>query len=113
MTDIDKYDDTLSWINSSGTYEIKVIAKDKNGNQSSDTFNLTVNEPVPVAAAVYDAPSTETSGGDYVINTNTGKFHHTWCSSVDQMNPENRWDVHMTRDEIEGMGYVPCKRCNP
>ena len=50
---------------------------------------------------------------DYVVNTNTGKFHRTTCSSVDQMKDSNRWDYTGTRDDLIAMGYQPCKRCNP
>ena len=50
---------------------------------------------------------------DYVINTNTGKFHCPECSSVDLMNDENRWEFYGSREEIIEMGYVPCKRCEP
>ncbi len=50
---------------------------------------------------------------DYVINTNTGKFHEPSCSSVKEIKDSNRWDYTGTREEIIEMGYVPCKRCNP
>ena len=53
------------------------------------------------------------SGPSYVANTNTGKFHYPSCSSVGDMNPENRWDYTGTREELIDMGYVPCKRCKP
>ena len=59
-------------------------------------------EPVPVA------PTT-----DYIINTNTGKFHYPYCSSVDRMSEENKWYYNGYRQDIINMGYVPCKRCNP
>ena len=66
------------------------------------------------------APSTEnntipqkSAGQNYVLNTNTHKFHYPSCRSVNQMKPSNRWDYFGTRDEIINMGYVPCKNCNP
>lgn len=49
----------------------------------------------------------------YIINTNTGKFHYTWCSSVKKMAESNKWYYTGTRDRVIGMGYVPCKNCNP
>ena len=60
-----------------------------------------------------EPPKRADSGTDYVLNKNTGKFHYTWCSSVNQMKAKNRKDYHGTREEVIGMGYVPCKRCNP
>lgn len=50
---------------------------------------------------------------NYVINTNTEKFHYTSCPSADDIKPSNRWDYAGTREEVINMGYVPCKRCNP
>lgn len=50
---------------------------------------------------------------DYVLNTNTGKFHNPSCNSVNQMKEKNKQEFHGTRDEVIDMGYVPCKNCNP
>jgi DNA-entry nuclease len=49
----------------------------------------------------------------YVLNTNTKKFHHTWCSSVNSMKSKNRKDYTGTREEVINKGYVPCKICYP
>jgi DNA-entry nuclease len=53
------------------------------------------------------------SGGGYVANMNTKKFHYPSCSSVRQINAENRWDYTGTREELISMGYEPCRKCNP
>ena len=60
-------------------------------------------------------PPTEpvAAGTDYAVNTNTGKFHYIYCSSAKKIKSSNRWDFTGTRDELIGMGYVPCKNCNP
>lgn len=50
---------------------------------------------------------------DYVLNTNSHKFHDPDCDSVDDMSARNRQDFTGTRDEVIAMGYEPCKRCNP
>lgn len=50
---------------------------------------------------------------DYIINTNTGKFHYTWCNSVKKMSEKNKWYYTGTRNSVISMGYVPCKNCNP
>ncbi len=50
---------------------------------------------------------------EYVLNTNSKKFHLPSCSSVDQMSPKNREDVEDTRENLIANGYDPCKRCNP
>lgn len=50
---------------------------------------------------------------EYVLNTNSKKFHLPSCSSVDQMSPKNHEDVEDTRENLIAKGYDPCKRCNP
>ena len=50
---------------------------------------------------------------EYVLNTNSKKFHLPSCSSVDQMSPKNREDVEDTRENLIAKGHDPCKRCNP
>lgn len=50
---------------------------------------------------------------EYVLNTNSRKFHLPSCSSVGQMSPKNREDVEDTRENLIANGYDPCKRCNP
>ncbi len=49
----------------------------------------------------------------YVLNTNTKKFHYSYCSSAADIKAKNRKEVTGTRDDVIGMGYDPCKRCNP
>ena len=50
---------------------------------------------------------------DYVLNTNSHKFHVPSCSSVDDMSERNKYYFDGTREEAIDMGYDPCKRCNP
>ena len=69
---------------------------------------LVPDDPAPDSATTPDR-----AVHDYVINTNTGKFHEPSCSSVKQIKDANRWDFTGTREEIIEMGYVPCQRCNP
>lgn len=56
---------------------------------------------------------TEANGRDYVVNTNTGKFHYPSCSSADRIKESNRWDYFGTREDLIDMGYSPCGRCHP
>ena len=66
------------------------------------------------SAADADGLLKDSSGEpNYVLNTNTSKFHYPDCKSVSDMNPKNRRDFYGTREEAIAMGYVPCKRCKP
>lgn len=66
-----------------------------------------------------EAPAAEPQTGgqtrttDYVLNTNTRKFHKPGCSTIKTMADKNKQTVQMTREEVMGQGYEPCKRCNP
>ncbi len=50
---------------------------------------------------------------NYVLNTNTKKFHLPSCSSAKSIKEHNRKDFSGTRDEVLSMGYEPCKNCDP
>ena len=49
----------------------------------------------------------------YILNTNTYKFHYSFCSSVDQMSEKNKREYSGTRADVIKQGFVPCKICNP
>ena len=49
----------------------------------------------------------------YVLNTNSKKFHYSYCGSVKQMKDTNKKLFDGTRDEVILMGYDPCKNCKP
>jgi len=53
------------------------------------------------------------AGTDYILNTNTKKFHYTDCRSVKQMKEKNKKYYTGTREECIGMGYDPCGNCRP
>ena len=47
----------------------------------------------------------------YIINKNSKKFHLPDCSSVKDMKPQNKKESDKTREELEDLGYIPCKAC--
>lgn len=49
----------------------------------------------------------------YVLNLNTQKFHYPSCSSVSDMNEENKAEFEGSREELLEAGYAPCGRCKP
>ena len=69
----------------------------------------------PVTDGTSDDPGAKEpmDGQDYVLNTNTRKFHYPNCDSADRIKPKNRKEYNGTREEVIEMGYEPCKRCNP
>lgn len=55
----------------------------------------------------------QNSQANYILNTNTKKFHYPSCSSVDDMSEKNKKEFFGTRDEAVAQGYSPCGRCKP
>ncbi len=65
---------------------------------------------------ISDAGSSSRSGKileEYVLNTNTKKFHNKSCSSVQSMDEQNREEYTGSREELISQGYEPCGRCKP
>lgn len=110
--------------------EAKVYRTDLHGDITfiSDGENLSVDTDKKSDADVFapgivptEPPQTETPTNasvetvtkDYVLNTNTKKFHYPSCSSVKDIKSSNRSDYSGTRDDIINQGYKSCKRCNP
>ncbi|MBQ7875632.1 MAG: hypothetical protein IJ306_10860 [Oscillospiraceae bacterium] len=50
---------------------------------------------------------------DYVLNTNSRKFHKPDCESVDEIKEKNKGYFNGTRDAVIAEGYEPCGRCGP
>jgi len=50
---------------------------------------------------------------DYILNTNTMKFHFPSCDSVNQMKEYNKEYYSGTREQLIENGYVPCGNCKP
>lgn len=49
----------------------------------------------------------------YILNTNTHKFHLPDCPSVDAMSEKNKEEYYGTREDLIDQGYEPCGSCQP
>ena len=113
------YTVTGSWdTDTPSKYFLTAVACDRNGNRVTKEYSLVVNEPPqeessPAAVPLAAPPTAADNASNYVLNTNTHKFHYPGCRDVSRMSDDNRQDVHMTRDEVVGMGYSPCGHCSP
>lgn len=81
-------------------------------SEQEKVVETTVTE-APRETKAETAQSTEKQGITYILNTNTKKFHYTYCSSVEQMSDNNKREYTGSREDIVSQGYSPCKRCNP
>ncbi len=50
---------------------------------------------------------------DYVLNTNTKKFHLPDCKSVSDMKEKNKQVYHGSREDLLTLGYKSCGNCHP
>lgn len=88
---------------SGGNSAVSQSAADKNGTQQAAVQTESVKETsAPVS-----------TGTEYILNTNTKKFHYPSCSSVKQMKASNKKEYTGSRDDLIAQGYDPCKKCNP
>ena len=60
-----------------------------------------------------EVPRDDSIGLDYVLNTNTRKFHKTDCQSVADIKEKNKEYYHGSREELINSGYSSCGRCKP
>ena len=60
-----------------------------------------------------DAEKQDEEKQEYLLNTNTKKFHLLSCKSGQKTKEENRAYHKGTKDEIISQGYSPCKNCKP
>ena len=71
------------------------------------------NEETATDPAVPVVTEEEKIERDYVLNTNTMKFHYPTCDSVSDIKDKNREDYHGAREDVLSNGYSPCGRCKP
>ena len=95
-----------------GTAETETTTETETAAESVEIVSTaaepTETEPLSESAADADAES-----GDYVLNTNSKKFHFPSCASVETIKPKNKSAYTGAREDLIAQGYLPCKRCNP
>ena len=57
--------------------------------------------------------SVPSSVTEYVLNTNSRKFHYTNCLSARDISDKNKETYSGSRASLIERGYEPCGRCNP
>ena len=92
------------------TGESKLADSAQQEEQKTATVTPT---PSPEPEKQEPVTRSEASQADYILNTNTKKFHYPTCSSVNDMKEKNRQEFFGTRDETIALGYSPCGRCKP
>lgn len=88
---------------SGGNSAVSQSAADKSGTQQAAVQTESVKETSALVS----------TGTEYILNTNTKKFHYPSCSSVKQMKASNKKEYTGSMDDLIAQGYDPCKKCNP
>lgn len=100
-----------------GTYKMKVqISAGAYSIYKAKTIKKTIKVVVKADKSEIsdeDSDSGTTGSNNYIINTNTGKFHYPTCYSVSQMSEKNKEYSTKSRDELISSGYSPCGNCKP
>lgn len=60
-----------------------------------------------------DSPADTPLGTDYILNTNSRKFHYPDCHSAAKISEKNKAYFTGTREELIAQGYSPCGNCDP
>jgi competence protein ComEC len=92
---------------------IKVLRTDQLGTIVAVSDGSKVTFPGIAEGTGEDRTQSTAADQDYVINTNTKKFHRPDCKSAASMKKENRKAYKGSREELIQMGYEPCQSCNP
>ncbi len=122
-------DDVLSRLNDAGA---EVFRTDRNGTitatSDGNKVSITVEKEAGLDTGVNtilfltetedlsaNAPEDRFvgAGTEYVLNTNSKKFHYPWCKSVNQMKEKNKELFIGEREDVINKGYEPCKNCKP
>lgn len=56
---------------------------------------------------------TTTESVEYVVNTDSGKFHLSTCASAQTLSADNKLVYTGSREDLVDQGYTPCGRCKP
>jgi DNA-entry nuclease len=97
------------------------VANSGSDTETQATENSTASGSIVVIPAVGSSDSaagstveanTDAVTSEYIANKNTKKFHIPDCSSVSDMAEKNKvYYSDTTVEEMEALGYSPCKRC--
>lgn len=95
--------------------DVKTYRTDLQGDIicTSDGKTVTFTTNKSADADVFEGLEESSAKGQYVLNTNSMKFHYETCDSAQQISEKNRQDYTGTRGDLMSQGYSPCGVCKP
>ena len=88
-----------------------VVAKPTEQHQHNN--NSDVADVVKNQTSSSNKNQNEAQRQQYVLNTNSKKFHYPSCSAVKKMSEDNKEKYSGVRGDLIKKGYEACKICNP
>lgn len=82
-------------------------------NYANGESQVSASGDVASNEAAAGTTNTENVSADYILNTNTRKFHRPDCSSVSKMKEKNKQAYSGNRQDLINQGYEPCGSCHP
>ena len=80
---------------------------------TGDSELSTETTPIQNQEVTTESSATQEEATDYVLNTNTKRFHYPDCQSVSDMKEKNKQNYHGSREELINNGYAACGNCRP
>ena len=84
-----------------------------NGESSLSSDNEKIEEKTDLNNGIKSSENNKSKTQEYILNTNTKKFHLPSCSSVSETLNKNKKSYKGSRKELIDGGYEPCGRCKP
>lgn len=81
-------------------------------NQPGVVIDYTTGQSTLSEGSADDTASDQTKR-NYILNTNSNKFHDTACSLTEDIKEENREEYYGSRQALLDRGFSPCGSCKP
>ena len=101
----------------SGVQMEAASVEDQGEGISYNVYVYNVQPGITIDYATGDSSRSGDTGSDkgkeYILNTNTHKFHYADCSGAADISSQNKEIYRGSRSRLLDRGYEPCGRCNP
>lgn len=83
------------------------------GNNHTQSTQPEQTDPPQQDDPVVTPPQDTPSGTEYILNTNSFKFHYASCEWAMKISDRNRQEYIGSREDLIEQGYTPCGSCHP
>ena len=85
----------------------------ENPGGSTENPGGSLENPGDTSGEEENKDNTNKGDPDYILNTNSKKFHTPDCRYAENIKDENREEYYGSRQELIDNGYEACKTCKP